>query len=1106
MALLSQVSLALALALAIFCGRAQLTEAVAFILPSLSQSFRFGRVDFQTRYPQIPEVYAWARPPNYLSERSKFAVDILSVTTRGFNYKVKCLGSCTGWPYLLRLYWSIYIKPYSTFDWESSLGHKIYHTYHVPQSTWWNTPAITEVSENVFDIFGRDIHFSVVYKLLNDVTERRFPVTQTTGTEAPFEVSLRGDCVYLDRDITFQGLRKLTVLARKFVSNDKTLTLKAPQAYERIEEARSLNGAEGMDGIASTLVDIYVQSVEGNMNIVSQASNGSTGGNGGDGPDGEDKSNIISSNLRGVYDNNCNSQKGDPGPNGGNGKSGGVAGRSGRGGTCKTINLKTQHISGEFEVSQRSGRGGSPAEHGFSGSGGRGGKGGCGIAAFFPEVRDKLAVAEGCVHARSCRDLRGDPGQDGNPGVDAFQLYPAPRKGPDGNVEQADLRKVGSLKKWFANDEELLNLIHRKGEQLFLKNKSNEAADIFSFLLSVISTTSLLHQKVLLRKRTLEQGFDYYGNSDIYAPTLGWTYLESRATSLLEAGGAFESAYNNVKDKIENVKLASRTMRRTVMEFASASKTQHQHDLRTLDSEENLYFKSLFELEVKMTEERLQIANLIPGVIKQVSAEEISKGINSVLDFFGALLGFIPAVMAKNPQLAFNSPVDIYRIFSKSPGCSSSAFNELRPTLRTRLNFALHSANADNFDISTMDISAVPIIMRSELGKNKGKFLQDFGCLFDRETKSDLVRNFERVLNDFFRDGDLRITIINKLINLNLKKKKVAYNLEVLNQMETNVRRAALYMSQNSVSMSIKRNFGDLLYNAYQQYEVDILHSLYELSKSYQFMSLWKFDVLASYDNRYGDISLVSQVGSLNSMSNLMDIRSELERHRSRFLDTISKSAGAASHTFSFLREFNRTAYPGVFRSLHNESRFTVTIDLDPNDIAITGCDTCYNARLISIYVEITGSQQPTTVSSRIYLRISHLGDSYFLLPLPDGNKTVLHFQQKPEDIDGGSVLYFDQNESVTSEIDPLLNEKFQQRYSSRYCSETDNRRDFFGGRMCKSPYATYTITVPRSEEACGDHISASNCESLDVGRFEKIRIFMKIRAWTSYSTPPHLQ
>ena len=71
------------------------------------------------------------------------------------------------------------------------------------------------------------------------------------------------------------------------------------------------------------------------------------------------------------------------------------------------------------------------------------------------------------------------------------------------------------------------------------------------------------------------------------------------------------------------MKLASRTMRDTVIELASASKTQHQHDLRTLDSEENLYFKSLFELEVKMTEERSQIANLIPGVIKQVESYTI---------------------------------------------------------------------------------------------------------------------------------------------------------------------------------------------------------------------------------------------------------------------------------------------------------------------------------------------------------------------------------------------------------------------------------------------------------------------------------------------------
>ena len=53
----------------------------------------------------------------------------------------------------------------------------------------------------------------------------QFPVKQTTETESHYEVTLRGDCVYLDDDVTLQGLKKLRVHARKFVSNGQTLTL-----------------------------------------------------------------------------------------------------------------------------------------------------------------------------------------------------------------------------------------------------------------------------------------------------------------------------------------------------------------------------------------------------------------------------------------------------------------------------------------------------------------------------------------------------------------------------------------------------------------------------------------------------------------------------------------------------------------------------------------------------------------------------------------------------------------------------------------------------------------------------------------------------------------
>ena len=54
---------------------------------------------------------------------------------------------------------------------------------------------------------------------------REFPVTQTTSSEVPFELTIRGDIVYLDDDVTFQGLKKMEIYARKLLSNGKVLNL-----------------------------------------------------------------------------------------------------------------------------------------------------------------------------------------------------------------------------------------------------------------------------------------------------------------------------------------------------------------------------------------------------------------------------------------------------------------------------------------------------------------------------------------------------------------------------------------------------------------------------------------------------------------------------------------------------------------------------------------------------------------------------------------------------------------------------------------------------------------------------------------------------------------
>ncbi|CAK8694867.1 unnamed protein product [Clavelina lepadiformis] len=1014
---------------------------------------------------------------------------------------------------------------------ETSLGDNSLISYNIPPVTWLNSPTVTKISEYQFDIFGREIHFSVVNQQLHEVTKGQFPVKQTTETESHYEVTLRGDCVYLDDDVTLQGLKKLRVHARKFVSNGQTLTLQAPQVCHQFDflgrcsflgkAGESSNGADGKPGIASPLVEINVQRVEGNIEIISEGSDGNRGEDGGDGRDGEDGEEGRSLDTKGYPCRRqkkpssawslrrCDDKIGDPGSHGGNGENGRRAGHSGSGGDSKKITLNTKYIFGSFKVTQRSGNGGLPAIHGHGGRESYGGEGGCGLECYHVCGGAGRVWRCACnTRGQDCSDEnRGERGNSGEEGIDGAILYPPPNKGHDGIVEKSSLRKVESLKQWFVDDKDLLQLIHRRGELLFQKNKTDKALETFSFLTSVTNQGSSFHQQVLLRKSALEQGFDFYGNSDKYAPNLGWKYLRRRVTRSITSGKIYETSYNSVKNKIDNAKLAAETLRDAANINIARSKRKLRYERSDLRSERTVYLKSLRQLDKTMKKEQQEIKRLLPKVIQEHNQEERQRQGTIILDFFSALLGFPSAYFGLNPQLAFDSARKIFQIFESNPGCSVPTLNEAKATLQMRLDFAFHYENNKRVKLSQMNTSAaVPIIMSSNLAKSRGKLLQEFSCLLDKEGRSNSFKSLTRLLDDFFRDGDFRISLINKLINFDLQIKQVSYEIVLLREWKNAVN-TIVQLSTNNIPMTIKQTFTDLLYSVYQQNEATIIRSLYELAKGYQFMSLWKFDALKNYVNAYGDQSLTSNLGSLNGMFHFEQIMQTLEDDRNRFLNLISTTAGAGSHTYTVLREMDQVTHPGVFDLLHNKGRFTVHLNLDPNITLTTGCSSCYNARLISIYVEITGSAQPIGVPSRIYVKVAHMGDSYFLLPLSNGEDTVVHFQQKPENIDGGHVIFFNRKKLVTSVTDLSLGEKFQQSEGNRFCHEYNRAQDFFGGQLCKSPYASYTITVPRDRTlSCGSHISGMNCQELDFTRFEKIRIFMKARAWSSYVTPPNLQ
>ena len=73
-------------------------------------------------------------------------------------------------------------------------------------------------------------------------------------------------------------------------------------------------------------------------------------------------------------------------------------------------------------------------------------------------------------------------------------------QGEYGAVRQSALRQVASVKNWFVDEIDLLELIQRHAETLFQRNNNDEAYEVFSFLLSVSKEGSDLHNEVIRSK------------------------------------------------------------------------------------------------------------------------------------------------------------------------------------------------------------------------------------------------------------------------------------------------------------------------------------------------------------------------------------------------------------------------------------------------------------------------------------------------------------------------------------------------------------------------------------------------------------------------------
>ncbi|XP_078485709.1 uncharacterized protein LOC100176654 [Ciona intestinalis] len=1095
-------------------------EAVSMTLAPSDASTMTTHVTFTIPYATVPELNAWVRGnPDY---PDTFSTQITNLDTAGYDVTIRRTDApTTGWSQSPVLYWSAEEITEPMTESVSTLGnYNAANTYSIGSPLWVYTPALTDDNAGNYDVIGREIYMSTVRQMLVENSQGAFPLTQSTSTKSTMTLTVRGDTVYVDQPvINFQGLKSLTIKARNIISNEGTLYLQAPDVCETTDGSQCYyltkademeDGVNGKSGVNSPTVNIYVHNVIGNVNVITQASNGNVAQSGGNGYTGTDNTwetaGLGNSETCGQACGDLFGEKnyvGYPGPNGGNGGDAAKAGIPGAGGNAGAVTVYTESLSGYISMKQMPGTGGFPAEHGLGGRGGYGGTGGCGRVCHAWLMCILIICWPECNSDPDCGADRGPNGISGQPGLDGFQEYPVPVPGAVGNINKADLRQKASVKSYFEADLELLDVIRRHGESLFQRNDNQGASDVFNFLLSVTSETSAMHQEVALKMDMINEGFDYYGHTQSYAPDLDWSYLFTRTESMVATGKAFEDAYNSVMDEVQDVVLVANTIQSTASAAISLEDRELANSEVELESAKNLYVKSLRQLERGMKSEVLQINILVPLAIVQDQVQELISGIPTLI---GGIAGFVEGLIHLNPTDAFNSATQVLNVLFGRPDCDAPTIKEAAVTLQERLDFGYDYKKIDpeDLDFTTMDVSAVPVIMLSDLAKNKELLTKELECLYDNPD-SQIVQDLDRVVDDFYRDAALRISLIDRIMNIDVQLKEIAYNRALLAEAQTTVDTAA-NSAEGSVSMEVKRSFSDLMFSLYQEEENTIMRSLYELSKAYQFSCLWDFDALDKYTNYFSDEVMTSNLGQLEGIFELQLLQQDLEDQRAVFLNLIASSAGPSSHTFNAYWEYNQATYPDIIDQLHTEGQFTFKIDVDPNDVTTTGCQDCYNGRLVSMYIELDGATQPSTVPTTVYIKVAHMGDSYFLVPETGGAVATTLLEQTPENVDGGHVMSYDQSNPVTSTQDPTLDAKFL-KAEYKFC---ENSNEFFGVKPCKSPYATYVVTVPRNDElVCSldpnEAVSGTNCMDLDFTKFTTVRVYAKVKAWSDYPVQPDL-
>ncbi|KAL9964359.1 hypothetical protein ACROYT_G027990 [Oculina patagonica] len=243
------------------------------------------------------------------------------------------------------------------------------------------------VPSDRYQIVGRVVHMDFVEEHLRTKKEVIFQDQQERPNN--IEVELLADTVYLEGEIKMRGIKKLTVLSRRVLSKEASeLDLSAPTLTQPSKTQQfGDDGLGGKQGVPGPTVEIYADTLRGNLNILTNGGNGNPGQNGREGRKGADwgyqerpkvNQDCINVGTRASGTLVCPNVPGTPGKTGRSGQNGGYAGKSGDGGDAGHLTLYVKRVRGNMVMKTCPGKGAPAATNGAGGVGGAGTIGGLG--------------------------------------------------------------------------------------------------------------------------------------------------------------------------------------------------------------------------------------------------------------------------------------------------------------------------------------------------------------------------------------------------------------------------------------------------------------------------------------------------------------------------------------------------------------------------------------------------------------------------------------------------------------------------------------------------------------------------------------------------------